>query len=189
MLIYNKNNYKSKKDYNIQVGGYFAWPTSFINVFHGMGTGQPWIVSMAKVANMTIWGGGCQVISWQVRQWAIYNRQHVWRIPFSLYVKDLYCSRYKGQNVWFLLKSPHMPSSPPWLIAFIIEQTIDHKSLTNVCHIKFVSSTSRYSPNRVSILNCGYRHWLAKQIKQTYKRNCCFPFNNKEQIREICEIL
>ena len=92
-------------------------------------------------------------------------------------------------KVKILLKSPHMPSSPPWLIAFIIEQTIDHKSLTNVCHIKFVSSTSRHSPNRVSILNCGYRHWLTNQIKQTYKRNCCFPFNNKEQIREICEIL
>jgi hypothetical protein len=27
-----------------------------LHVFHGMGTGQPWIVSMAKVANMTIWG-------------------------------------------------------------------------------------------------------------------------------------
>ena len=66
-----------------------------------------------------------------------------------------HCSRYKSQNVWFLLKSPHMPSSPPWPI---IEQTIDHKSLTNVCHIKFVSSTPRHSSNRVSILNCGYRH-------------------------------
>jgi hypothetical protein len=103
--------------------------------------------------------------------------------------KKEHCSRYKSQNVWYLLKSPHMPSSPPWLIAFIIEHTIDLKSLTNVCHIKFVSSTPRHSSNRVSILNCGYRHWLTKQIKQTYKRNCCFPFNNKEQIREICEIL
>jgi hypothetical protein len=28
-----------------------------------------------------------------------------------------------------------------------------------------------------------------KQIKQTYKGNCCFPLNNKGQIREICEIL
>ena len=69
-----------------------------------------------------------------------------------------HCSRYKSQNVWFLLKSPHMPSSPPCPIAFIVEQTIDHKSLTNVCHIKFVSSTPRHSSNRVSIMNCGYRH-------------------------------
>jgi hypothetical protein len=42
-----------------------------------------------------------------------------------------HCSRYKCQNVWFLLKSPHMPSFPLWPIAFIIEQTIDYKSCTN----------------------------------------------------------
>jgi hypothetical protein len=100
-----------------------------------------------------------------------------------------HCSRYKSQNVWFLLKSPHMLSSPTWHIAFIIEQTIDHKSLTHVCHIKFVSSTPRHSSNRVSILNCYYRHWLTKQIKQIYKIHCCFQLDNKEQIREICEIL
>jgi hypothetical protein len=73
-----------------------------------------------------------------------------------------HCSRYKSQNVWFLLKYPHMYSSPPRPIAFIIEQAIDHKSLTNVCHIKCVSSTPRHSSNRVSILNCCYRHWLIK---------------------------
>ena len=69
-----------------------------------------------------------------------------------------HCSRYKSKNVWYLLKSPHMPISTPWPIAFIIEQTIDHMSLTNVWHIKLVSSTPRHSSNRVSILNCGYRH-------------------------------
>ena len=69
-----------------------------------------------------------------------------------------HCIRYKSQNVWFLLKSPHIPSFPPWPIAFIIEQTIDYKSFTNVCHIQCVSSTPRHSSNPVSILNCGYRH-------------------------------
>jgi hypothetical protein len=29
-----------------------------LHVFHFMGTDQPWIVSMVKVANMTIWGRG-----------------------------------------------------------------------------------------------------------------------------------
>ena len=136
-----------------------------MHVFHGMGTGQPWIVSQSGEYD--------------------HLGERVVRLFVDFEKEKDHCSRYTSQNVWFLLKSPHMPSSPPWPI---IEQTIDQKSFTNVCHIKFVSSTPRHS-NRVSILNCGYRHWLTKQIKQTYTRNCCFPFNNKEQIREICEIL
>jgi hypothetical protein len=95
-----------------------------------------------------------------------------------------HCIRYKSQNVWFLLKSPHIPSFPPWPIAFIIEQTIDYKSFTNVCHIQCVSSTPRHSSNPVSILNCGYRHWLTKQIKQTYKRNFCFRLIIKSKYKK-----
>ena len=68
-----------------------------------------------------------------------------------------HCSLYKSQHFLFLRKSPHMPSSTPWPIAFIVEQIIENKPLTNVCHIKFASSTPRHSSNRV-LFNCGYRH-------------------------------
>ena len=158
----------------------------------------PELIAWPKWPIWPFGGGDCQVITWQVRKWTIYTfvvgnmfGEYHSLCTLKTSIVDFgkekeHCSRYRIQNVWFLLKSPHMPSSPPWPI---IEQTIDHKSLTNVCHIKFVSSTPRHSSNRVSILNCGYMHWLTNQIKQTYKRNCCFLFNNKEQIREICEIL
>ena len=43
-----------------------------------------------------------------------------------------HCNLYKSQHFWFLRKSPHMASSPPWPITVIIGQAIYHKSLTIV---------------------------------------------------------
>jgi hypothetical protein len=51
-----------------------------------------------------------------------------------------FCSLYQSQYLWFLGKSPHMPSSPLWPF---IEQTI-----YNFCHIYVVSSILRHCPNR-----------------------------------------
>ena len=123
---------------------------------------------MVKVANMAIWGRGLSgyIMASQKKNHIIvgymFGDYHS-LCTLKTSIVDMgkekeHCSRYKSQNLWNLLKSPHMPSSPPWPIAFIIEQTIDHKSLTNVWHIQLVSSTPRHSSNRVSILNCGYRH-------------------------------
>jgi hypothetical protein len=65
-------------------------------------------------------------------------------------------------------------------------QTNDYKSFTNVCYITFVSSTPRHSSNPVNILNCGYRHWLTKQIKQTYKTNFCWEITRVKMQKQYC---
>jgi len=52
---------------------------------------NPELLAWSKWRIWPFGGGCCQVISWQVRKRAIYSRLHVWRLPFSLYAKSLYC--------------------------------------------------------------------------------------------------
>jgi hypothetical protein len=59
---------------------------------------NPELLAWSKWRIWPFGGEGCQVISWQVRQWTIYSRLHVWRIPFSLYVKNFYCRFWKREG-------------------------------------------------------------------------------------------